>query len=78
MDETYGPVAVSVRREKLDDIDGLTDTKDKDSSAKYQYRVIFRMSEVRLRDYLNVYCRLWLLFLAVSASLKMCAFRGEL
>lgn len=41
MDETLGPVAVSLRREKLED--------DKEHSQQYNYRLIFRTSEVRHR-----------------------------
>lgn len=38
VDETLGPVAVSLRREKLDD--------HKDHGPQFNYRVIFRTSEV--------------------------------
>lgn len=37
-DEKLGPVALSIRREKLDDTKDLKD--------QYQYRIIFRTSEV--------------------------------
>lgn len=40
-DEKLGPVALSIRREKLDDTKDLKD--------QYQYRVIFRTSEVCIR-----------------------------
>lgn len=39
MDETLGPVAVSLRREKLEE--------DKEHGQQYNYRLIFRTSEVR-------------------------------
>lgn len=39
VDENLGPVAVSLRREKLDE--------HKDHGQQYNYRVIFRTSEVR-------------------------------
>ncbi|XP_043918205.1 signal-induced proliferation-associated 1-like protein 3 [Protopterus annectens] len=39
IDEKLGPVAVSIRREKLDD--------HKDYGPQYQYRIIFRTSELR-------------------------------
>ncbi|XP_030073179.1 signal-induced proliferation-associated 1-like protein 3 isoform X1 [Microcaecilia unicolor] len=38
VDEKLGPVAVSIRREKLEDI--------KDYGSQYQYRIIFRTSEL--------------------------------
>ena len=38
MDEALGPVAVSLRREKLEE--------EKDLSQQYNYRLIFRTSEV--------------------------------
>lgn len=38
MDENLGPVAVSLRREKLDE--------HKEHGQQYNYRVIFRTSEV--------------------------------
>lgn len=38
MDEKLGPVAVSIRREKLED--------HRDYGPQYQYRIIFRTSEV--------------------------------
>lgn len=38
VDENLGPVAVSLRREKLDD--------HKEHGQQYNYRVIFRTSEV--------------------------------
>lgn len=40
MDENLGPVAVSLRREKLDE--------HKESGQQYNYRVIFRTSEVSM------------------------------
>lgn len=40
MDELLGPVAVSLRREKLDE--------DKEHGQQYNYRIIFRTSEVSL------------------------------
>ncbi|XP_038046946.1 signal-induced proliferation-associated 1-like protein 1 [Patiria miniata] len=47
LDENYGPLAVSIRREsRLDDTDGAMESKDKDASAKYQYRIIIRTSEL--------------------------------
>lgn len=39
VDENLGPVAVSLRREKLDE--------HKEHGQQYNYRVIFRTSEVR-------------------------------
>ena len=39
VDESLGPVAVSLRREKLEE--------HKDHGQQYNYRVIFRTSEVR-------------------------------
>jgi len=41
-DEKLGPVAVSIRREKLDDTKDLKD--------QYQYRLIVRTSEVRAQS----------------------------
>lgn len=41
VDETLGPVAVSLRREKLED--------HKDHGPQHNYRVIFRTSEVSAR-----------------------------
>lgn len=38
MDESLGPVAVSLRREKLEE--------DKERGQQYNYRIIFRTSEV--------------------------------
>lgn len=38
MDESLGPVAVSLRREKLEE--------DKEHGQQYNYRIIFRTSEV--------------------------------
>lgn len=38
IDEALGPVAVSLRREKLDE--------DKEHGQQYNYRLIFRTSEV--------------------------------
>lgn len=38
MDEKLGPVAVSIKREKLED--------HKDHGPQYQYRIIFRTREV--------------------------------
>lgn len=38
VDETLGPVAVSIRREKLED--------HKEHGPQYNYRIIFRTSEV--------------------------------
>lgn len=38
MDEALGPVAVSLRREKLEE--------DKEHGQQYSYRLIFRTSEV--------------------------------
>lgn len=43
IDEALGPVAVSLCREKLED--------DKEHSQQYNYRIIFRTSEV------SFYCR---------------------
>lgn len=40
MDESLGPVAVSLRREKLEE--------DKEHGQQYNYRIIFRTSEVSL------------------------------
>lgn len=40
MDESLGPVAVSLRREKLEE--------DKEHGQQYNYRLIFRTSEVSL------------------------------
>lgn len=40
MDENLGPVAVSLRREKLDE--------HKEHGQQYNYRVIFRTSEVKM------------------------------
>lgn len=40
IDEALGPVAVSLRREKLEE--------DKDHGQQYNYRIIFRTSEVSL------------------------------
>lgn len=42
VDETLGPVAVSLRREKLDD--------HKEHGPQYNYRVIFRTSEVSIHN----------------------------
>lgn len=42
VDETLGPVAVSLRREKLDD--------HKEHGPQYNYRVIFRTSEVSVHE----------------------------
>lgn len=42
VDETLGPVAVSLRREKLDD--------HKEHGPQYNYRVIFRASEVSVHS----------------------------
>lgn len=42
VDETLGPVAVSLRREKLDD--------HKEHGPQYNYRVIFRTSEVSVHS----------------------------
>lgn len=41
-DEKLGPVALSIRREKLDDTKDLKD--------QYQYRIIFRTSEVCMTE----------------------------
>lgn len=41
VDENLGPVAVSLRREKLDE--------HKEHGQQYNYRVIFRTSEVRMK-----------------------------
>lgn len=41
VDEKLGPVAVSIKREKLED--------HKEHGPQYQYRIIFRTSEVRRR-----------------------------
>lgn len=43
VDEKLGPVAVSIKREKLED--------HKDHGPQYQYRIIFRTSEVRCRGW---------------------------
>lgn len=40
LDESLGPVAVSLRREKLEE--------DKEHGQQYNYRIIFRTSEVSL------------------------------
>lgn len=40
VDENLGPVAVSLRREKLDE--------HKEHGQQYNYRVIFRTSEVKM------------------------------
>lgn len=40
MDDSLGPVAVSLRREKLEE--------DKEHGQQYNYRIIFRTSEVSL------------------------------
>lgn len=40
MDEVLGPVAISIRREKLED--------HKEHGQQYNYRIIFRTSEVSL------------------------------
>ena len=47
MDDKFGPVAVSLKREKLDDQTSLV-RSDADSSqgTQYQYRIIVRTSEV--------------------------------
>lgn len=42
MDENLGPVAVSLRREKLDE--------HKEHGQQYNYRVIFRTSEVKKKE----------------------------
>lgn len=42
VDESLGPVAVSLRREKLEE--------HKEHGQQYNYRVIFRTSEVRWRE----------------------------
>lgn len=42
MDEVLGPVAVSLRREKLEE--------DKEHGQQYNYRLIFRTSEVSHYD----------------------------
>ncbi|XP_022081278.1 signal-induced proliferation-associated 1-like protein 1 isoform X3 [Acanthaster planci] len=49
LDENYGPVAISIRREsRLDETDGATESKekDKDAAGKYQYRIIVRTCEL--------------------------------
>ena len=44
VDDSLGPVAVSIKREKLDEREN---NLGKSESGLYQYRVIFRTSEVR-------------------------------
>lgn len=43
VDETLGPVAVSIRREKLED--------HKEHGQQYNYRIIFRTSEVNAHSH---------------------------
>ena len=48
IDDNLGPVAVSIKREKLDDYSGSSSSKTEtaNSGALYQYRAIVRTSEV--------------------------------
>lgn len=45
IDEVLGPVAVSIRREKVED-NSSTNGKDSNNSSVYQYRLIIRTSEL--------------------------------
>lgn len=47
VDEKLGPVAVSIKREKLED--------HKDHGPQYQYRIIFRTREVGLVTVVNLH-----------------------
>lgn len=47
IDESLGPVAVSLRREKLEE--------DKEHGQQYNYRLIFRTSEVSLLGALPIF-----------------------
>ena len=47
IDEKFGPIAVSIKREKLDDHTSLLRNEaDSSHGTRYQYRVIVRTSEV--------------------------------
>lgn len=45
MDERFGPVALSLKREKLDESTSLLNTGEAEGNT-YQYRIIARSSEV--------------------------------
>lgn len=45
MDEKFGPVALSLKREKLDESTSLLNAGDMEGN-QYQYRIIARTSEV--------------------------------
>lgn len=48
IDNILGPVALSLRREKLESPENPLSDNGKDSTARYLYRIILRTSEVRL------------------------------
>ena len=50
LDDNIGPVAVSVKREKLSDGDSVGVRPDPATGALYQYRIIVRTSEVSHDD----------------------------
>lgn len=61
MDEVLGPVAISIRREKLED--------HKEHGQQYNYRIIFRTSEVSSPSAsFFFFCILYLKFISKRAT----------
>ena len=48
IDEKFGPVALSLKRERLDENSSLLKSGDSEGN-QYQYRIIVRTSEVNFR-----------------------------
>ena len=60
LDENVGPVAISLKREKLDERDCVGNRGEGATNGMYQFRVIIRTSEVSLcliiSYYTYIYC----------------------